>query len=452
MARSFSGRLAQIGFGHQTAEGTTQTPTFFYKWLQGTAVDPTWKVDQEYEGDGTMDMSFINKSSSMWKGKLSWYMRPTDCGQIAAMICGTSAETLKTAPTGQSAAASGTGGTIPAGTYHYAIAFLYGSVEGPLSADLSVTVASGNDVVISTIPADSNATKIRVYKGVAGGSSGVYSLFADVAVATSITDTGSTPTFAAYPQTGVTTGNATTGTLHYFQPQTALDFWTCEFDQIIPGVSNQIRVQVADCFPTELTITGTPNKPVKADLAFVGKYATVLSSATSSSGLFDTATRPLIMANSTFTLDGVGSLLVTKFTLKYALTIDDTLLTASQVWPYTFAFEKRLVSVDYELLFTDASKYYNFLSGGVTSNPTGGTVIDDANIATGTLDLRFLGQGTDATNAFGLSVNNIAYGVKSPQLDLSGKPFRQPVTGFGLRSATLPLLSVQIRNGQATIY
>jgi len=447
---AFRGNFWQVGLGHQTAEGSLTAPTQMYRWIEGSEVMPDIKTTEYFEGDGSIDPTFLNKDSSMWKGKIKFYPRSTDIGQVLAMVAGTGSETIRNAPTGLTATAA-SGGSLPTGTIHYAVAFKYGQIVGPLSADLSVTTTSTNaTATISGISADAAATGMRIYKGPVGGAAGTYTQYADVAIATSVSDTGTTPTFSPVPTNLL--APSTTGVVHTYVPQTVSDFWTCEFGQIITGANaptNQIRLWVGDCVPMALTLTLEPNRPVTAELDFLGKFAQVVSSLTAP--VFDPGSRPLIMSNAIFYVDGQPVTTVGKTTIKIDFTVSQDIFTASQIWPYAFIEERRKVSVDYELIFQDASKFWNFVTGGLSTNPTAGTVVDSPAIATGMLDFALYQGGVDVNNALGLTINNINYQVKPVTWNLQGKAIRQPVSGFAMRSS-LPLYTAQLRNARATTY
>jgi len=443
---AFRGNNWRIGLGHEVTEGTLVAPTQHYRFLQGSNVTPKDKVAEEYEGDGTIDISFVNKDSQLWTGKIDFYPRSTDIGFILQAIMGTGSETVKVTPTGATIATAATGGTVAAGIYFYTYAYLYGQVAGPAQAPLTVTTTGATSTVtISGIPADTDATGIRMYKGVAGGLSGVYTQSGDVAYGTTALDTGSVPVFTAFA-TGVT-ANATGGGLHLFKPQSALDFYTFEYGQPL-GIANQIMARIADCMITELTLDASPGRPVKASISFVGKYAQ--QQASLAAAVFDAGT-PLHTSNSTFIVDGTTSLWVEKFKFTYKLNVNEGLIFTHN-YPETFLLERRKVTVDYDLLFQDSTTFNKFISGGVTTTPVAGTTIDSATVATGSMDLRFgANSGTDQTNTLGITIANLSYACKPVVPNLDGKPFLQPVSGFGTRSAS-NLLTAQLRNSRITAY
>lgn len=446
---AFRGNAWQVGLGHQTAEGSPIAPTQMYRWIEGSDVSPDVKTTEYYEGDGTIDASFLNKDSSMWKGKIKFYPRSTDIGQIFAMVAGTGSEAIRQAPSGLTISATA-GGSLPVGTIHYALAFKYGQVVGPLSADLSVTTTSGNQTAtISGITADPAATGIRLFKGPVGGAVGTYTQFADLALATSVTDSGSAPTFSPLPANLL--APSTTGVVHTFLPQVTSDFWTCEFGQIITGPgapTNQIRLWVCDCVPQALTLTLEPNRPVTAEVDFLGKYAQEVASLTAP--VFDPG-RPMVMSNAVFVLNGTPYTTVGKVTIKIDFTVAQDIWTGSQIWPYTFLEERRKVSIDGELIFTDASLYNAFLTGGLSTNPAPGTIVDSPAIMTGSFDFALFAGGVDPNNAMGMTLNNINFAVKPIPWNLQGKVIHQPISGFAMRS-NLPLYTLQVRNGRTTAY
>ncbi len=441
----FRGNAYQISLGHQTVEGTPVTPTQSFRWIAGTTVDPDKKETEIFEGDGGIDISFVNTDSSMWKGKLVFYPRPIDVGMVIDAVMGTSSEALVTAPTGATIGTAATGGTIAAGTYHYAYCHLYGQVEGPMSADLSqITTGTTSTVTLSSITVDATATKLRIYKGLVGGASGVYSLSADVTEATSVTDTGSAPVFVANTPSG------TTGTGHVFTAQTALDFWTIEAGMIAPVSSgSRIRLWLVDCFFTDMTLEAAPNKPLKITAGFIGKY--VEQETTLIAPVFDAATKPFITTNVSYLRDGAAELFIDKFKVNYALTVDSSLIY-THVYPETFIMERRKVTADYEILFKDATVFWNFVSGGASTNPTAGTIVDTAAVTTGSLDARFLAGGTDFTKQLGLTVPSLAYIIKPVNPDLTGKPFVQAVQAFSTKPATGAFMTFALRNTQTTAY
>lgn len=452
---AFRGNFWQIGFGHQTAEGTLTNPTQMFRWLQGAAVMPDMKVTDEYEGDGGIDPGFLNKDSSLWKGKFSFYPRSTEIGQILSFVMGgTASETVISAMTGATITASGTGGTIPAGTYAASIAFLYGQVEGPAMAKTSgIVVTSGQTIGAASIPADANATKVRLYLSVAGSTN--LTQYVDFpytsGVTTSVSYTG-TPAATTFGASLINVG-ATTGKVHFFKPQTTLDFWTCEFGQTITGPgapTNQIRNQIADCLATSFSLEGDAGKPIKASVEFVGKYSQVVAAL--QSAVFDTASTPLIMANSVFVKDGTAVTLVGKFKFDWKLTVDQSLIF-THIYPDAFVLERRKASVDYELLFTDASIYYQMLSGGAVTTPVAGTVYDTPVLPTGSIDLRFLPGGNDTSQELGITIPNLTYVMKDVAPNGDGKPFMVPVSGTTTRPASgANLLTAQVRNAQVSAY
>lgn len=448
MAFAFRGNAWQIGFGKQSAEGTLINPTVFPRWLQGTTMDPDAKVTEEYEGDGSIDISFLNKEMSMWKGKVVMYPRATDLGLFVNGVMGTSSDTVKSAPGSGTLANATSGGTFPAGTFHSAFALLYGKTAGPLIADASTTTTTAvSTLTWSSLPTDADATGVRVYYTAAGGSSGVYTQYQDFpytsGVTTSVTLTSPTGTAVI----GTQESNTTSGKLHLFKPQTVLDFHTVEFGQTDTTISPRIKLQIADSLFYSFTLEGDAGKPLKLTVEVYGKYSQVVSALQALS--LDSG-KPLLFSNSTFNVDGVITSRVNKFKLTYALTIPTDLIF-THIYPESFLMERRKITADFQMLFADATKFNSFLSGGTYTNPSAGVVMDSAAIATGTLDCTFLANGTDNSNAFGMSIPNLAYQPKGPTPELDGKPFYQPVSGFGTKSGA-SLVTMQLRNGQSAAY
>jgi hypothetical protein len=114
---------------------------------------------------------------------------------------------IEPAPTGLNAVASAAGGTIPAGTYYYAIAAMAGASEGPLGPDVGPIVLTGaTSSVVLTWNQVPGASGYRIYRGTAPG---VYTAGFIVAGAVgTITDTGA----------ALTAGTGKTGTTATYVP------------------------------------------------------------------------------------------------------------------------------------------------------------------------------------------------------------------------------------------
>ena len=101
------------------------------------------------------------------------------------------------APTGVAATPSGTGGTLPAGTYYYRVTFLNAAGETIGSAEVTATTTGSTSSVSIAWNTNSGATSARIYRGTASGAQTVY--YTDADGVGPFVDTGAAGTAGTVP-------------------------------------------------------------------------------------------------------------------------------------------------------------------------------------------------------------------------------------------------------------
>ncbi len=88
---------AYIAAGMQSVQGTPVAPDHFFRWLDGSGLEPDLKTEELWEGDGSRNLGQVFKNGQKWKVKLKLAPRPDELAYLEAMAAGTSPDTLTSA-------------------------------------------------------------------------------------------------------------------------------------------------------------------------------------------------------------------------------------------------------------------------------------------------------------------------------------------------------------------
>ncbi len=264
-----------------------------------------------------------------------------------------------------------------------------------------------------------------------------------------ITDIGHFLGFIMGNATRTTTGAADPYTHTYAFSTTAgmtPFFFTAEWGQLDPLAANALIIRTQDCLVKSFELEGEANKPLKLTMDYIGRKGELQSARPT---VTNEVTEPLKFTNGTFMIDG-GSVAadIAKFKVAMVHDVDEDIMT-STIYPANFVWGKRKITVEFELIFQDNTRFRKVFYGGAA-----GTA-DSVTNGTGTVDLTFF-QGGDSSlvgRNLEIKMDKIVYQGKPVSPKLDGKAFRQEHMALAVTPSSGDILKLILKNGSAgTVY
>lgn len=153
---------AYFAAAKQTSQGTAATPNYFFRWLDGSALEPDLKTEELWEGDGSRRLSQVFKNGQKWKIKLLIAPRPDGLGFLEAGSLGVGSDT----PGTQFSTAT----TTTAIVANTSTSATLGTVSGlPATGNVSLMLNQGSaneETVVFTMPPVGNVVTVAsTYNG-----------------------------------------------------------------------------------------------------------------------------------------------------------------------------------------------------------------------------------------------------------------------------------------------
>jgi hypothetical protein len=101
---------AYVAAGLQSAQGTPVTPSYCFRWLDGSKLEFDMKTLEVWEGDGSRHLSQLIKEHQMVKLNLKLYPRPIEVGFLESAAMGIGADTYTAASINTTVSANTTAG------------------------------------------------------------------------------------------------------------------------------------------------------------------------------------------------------------------------------------------------------------------------------------------------------------------------------------------------------
>lgn len=151
---------AYMALAKQSAQGTSVTPTYFPRWVDGSSIEMDLKIEDLWEGDNTRRLSQMIKNSQMVKIKHVCYPRPNEVALLEGAAMGASSDSYSAPATGTSLTTSGSGNTANSTTLTLSASTGLGSSG---SAQLVLSPGTANEEVVTvTTPGTANAFTVTV--------------------------------------------------------------------------------------------------------------------------------------------------------------------------------------------------------------------------------------------------------------------------------------------------
>lgn len=399
--------LYYIGAGKQSVFGTSVSPTWYWRWLDGTDLNPDAKISTEREGDGSPHINLMYKTSQYWMIKVKEYARPQTVGYALQALLGTGSD-VYTAPTKSTTLAAGI--TAGASTFQS-------------TADLG----NVGNLAINFTP---------------GYSSTTY----EVQTVNLTTRTGTGPwtytlaSSATFKNNHSNSDVITSASTHTFtRGLTTYDPYTIEGAYYQSGFGKAIRVSDCVCYQAVLTLeTG---KPAIIEHDWYGTLGTVQASLASptfeGTSVIGSPGAPFhyFQGGSSWTVDSLttGNAPYIKklvVTMKNSTAVDDFQTEALN--PTYFIPGNFDVTGQMDVVFTDYRQYAE-------------TYMNTTSLATNSTDNYIMGYGqasvtltADAVNSLAVSLPNVGYTaakLAAPKLD--GKALMQSVSWTAQKTAAV---------------
>lgn len=415
--------LYYLGAGKQGGFGTAVAPTWFWRWLDGTDLNPERKVNEEREGDGSPYLSLVYVSEQHWGIKVKEYARPLTAGYALQSLLGTGSDAY----------------VAPTKSTTLAASIVAGATTFQSTADLGNT---GN-LAINFTP-------------------GYSSLTYEVATANLTTRSGAGPytytlaSSATFKNAHTNGDTITSAATHVFtRGLTTYDPYSIEGAFYQAGFGKAIRV--TDCVNYSLKITLETGKPVIFEHDWYGALGVVQASLQSptfeGSSVIGSTGSPFhyFMGGSSWTVDSLTTgnapyIKRLEITLKNSTAAEDFQTEALN--PTYFIPGNLDITGQMDIVFTDYRQYAE-------------TYMNVTSLATNSTDSYIQGYGQasvtftqDAVNSLALSLPNVAYKaakLNAPKLD--GKALNQSVQWSAQKTAAALIpFTATLSNSQASQY
>ncbi len=402
---AYTSRKFYFALKKQTALDTPAVPDTFFRWIDGTTVEPEMKIEEVYEGDGSRDVSLVFKTGQWWKGKLVAYVRPQELGHLLQAVFGSGADTASVVGVSTTLAASASAGAT---TVSSTATFSIGDV---------VQIGSGG------------TAEYRTLTNVSGA--GPYTL----------TFTGGLTYAHASGQT------VARNTTHTFSVQDDLNYYTIEMGAthaaLIAGSKAPIY-RVQDCIFTKFEVEGESNRPIKVSAEFMGRKAIRQSTALTVT-LEDAM--PLSFVNGLYVVDSLsvaGN--IHKFKLGFDNGVDSDIFT-TQITPDDFIATTRKINLEAEIIFDD-DKYFRKAFFGSTTGST-----DAAQLGEGTVDFTFYENGVaTAISNLNLQGDRVVHVHDPITPKLDGKAIRQMLKFTFEKPSSGQIIDAVLKNIRTSAY
>lgn len=428
--------LFYTGWTKQAAWGTPLAPTFFWRWLDGTDVNPDAKFSEEREGDTSPHVSLFYKTTQIWGIKISEYVRPITIGCALEALLGSGSDTF-TAPAQSTTLTS----PIVAGANSFSVTAAIGT-SGTQYFNFTPAFAGANYEVTNVNLTSKTGSGPFTYTLVAGYT------FAYAHASSDVVSTAST---------------------HVFTRQTGpYDAYSIEaaFGSSSYGVFDVFRIQ--DCVCTDLTLTSSaPNKAIKAEHTWYGAPATIkaaLSGISQEGGsIVGAAGGPLTHAMAAWNVDGSAAGTTNAATIKsFKLqlkngTSPDELLTEGIYAPYYMPGNFDITG-DFQVAFQNYAQYLEtyFGSRSATTGALDAPLAGFGSFSTTWAPINLPNASTlvpDGLNSLAVSMPNVGYKAAKLSPKLDGKPLMQDIQFRAVKSVALPTpITLTLSNSQSSAY
>ena len=426
--------LFYMGAGKESAWGTAVTPTWFWRWLDGSDANPDAKFSEEREGDTSPHVSLMFKTSQIWAIKVVEYVRPISVGYALQALLGSGSDSF----------AAGLASTL----------------SSPVIAGAStfITVANignvGASVPINFSPAYAGLVYETQLVNLAGRTgTGPYTYALAGAGTFQYAHPGSDPVTAAQ--------------VHTFTRQVGgFDAYSIEvaFGSSSFGLAKAFRIR--DCVCMEVMLdSSAPNKAVKLEHTWYGAPAAIQASLTAitqeGTNIVGAAGGPLTHASalSTWSIDGSTSGTTNAATIKtFKLTLKNTLtpeeLQTEGLYPPYYMPGNFDITGDLTVIFQNYNQYLETYYGS-TSATTGATdsIITGFGALAATWAPANIAGNTDPLNSLALSLPNVGYKAAKLTPKLDGKPLEQPIQVRAVKSPSqLTPVTLTLTNSWPSAY
>lgn len=400
---------AYISWGKQSSQGTAVAPTIFPRWLDGSGVTPTMKVEDIYEGDTSRRQSDTNKNLIYYQIKCIWYPRPNEMGFFETASMGAGSDTV----------------TPPAANTTLANSPTAGSSTFQLASNTGLT-ASGT-AILNLSPGTANEEIVSVTTPGTGAGPYTYTL-----------------TSGTLKNAHTTGDTALTAVTHTITDQSVSgSYYTCEFNL---GGTNGPTIRIRDCMVDSIKRYCAAGKLLAYEVDFVGISGTVQGSP-SSVTLENRSEMHMIYG--VWTIDGS-----TTGDAPYVETFDitqknnvDTSIQSEQLILDALLWGQLKVDTSYDVIMQNAQAFYKTYYGS-----TSGTT-EALPMPSGSLMVVF--TNPDGFHAVTYNIATVKYtDAKLFQPKVAGKHGKLSImaTGTSNRGQATNVIQVVVKNETVAAY